>query len=100
MSKQKPTKFKAKQTRIKEDAKQKLEIIELLLGYSINFMQDKRDFCPCLKSILLRFFKTLQMNEKPLLAMKGNFSLNDDGIHAEKLEYQNLSEYHKIYSKN
>ena len=63
-------------------------------------MQDKRDFCPCLKSILLRFFKTFQMNEKPLLAMKGNFSLNDDGIHAEKLEYQNLSEYHKIYSKN
>ena len=34
-----------------------LKLLNFIRGYSNNFKQDKRDFCPFLKSILLRFFK-------------------------------------------
>ena len=39
-----------------------LKLLNVVRGYSNNFKQNKRDFCPFLNGILLRFFKKVYPN--------------------------------------
>ena len=39
-----------------------LKLLNVIRGYSNNFKQNKRDFCPFLNGILLRFFKKVYPN--------------------------------------